>query len=29
MQDLTFLLLGGGIFVVFGLYARWLNGIGA
>ncbi len=29
MQDITFLLLGGGAFVVFALYARWLNRIGA
>lgn len=28
MQDLTFLLLGGGTFLVFGLYARWLDRIG-
>lgn len=29
MQDLTFLLLGGGAFVFFALYAHWLNRIGA
>lgn len=29
MQDLTFILLGGGAFLFFALYAHLLNRIGA